>query len=336
MDLIKKNSLDELCPHPIVLAPMVGLTHYAVRAAIAEFLPAGARALWPTEMLNSRRLHMQKENQNPELTFKDKANGLCPQILGNEEQYIRSSIKKLTEWGAVAIDINMGCPVNRALKHNYGVALMGDPKYAAEVTSMAVRNSALPVSVKLRAGLGGTDEGFLFDFVQGIFEAGAAWVTLHPRTAEQKRKGSADWNLIRKLKQKLNRPIIGNGDVQCTEDIQVMKEETGCDRVMIGRALIAKPWLVWGDDVDPDPTVQGELYGKYLLRVLDFVEAEYEEGAGMRRMRFLVVQSKPWVEFGETLYGKLFKAKNYAETRAELLKFFSQSQRMVKRTTLRA
>ncbi len=177
--------LDTLCPHPVLLAPMVGLSHFAVRQALSEFLPPGARTLWPTEMLSSRRVPSQRENQSPETTFKDKANGLCPQLLGNDEGFIRDSVAKLESWGATAIDINMGCPVDRALKHNYGVALMGDASYAAEVTGMAVRSARVPVSVKLRAGFKQNKREDLIAFAKGIEQAGASWITLHPRTAEQ-------------------------------------------------------------------------------------------------------------------------------------------------------
>lgn len=330
------NKLEVLCPSPILLAPMVGVTHFAVRAALAEFLPPGVRALWPTEMLNSRRIPQQIENQSPELTFRDKGNGLCPQILGNEEIPIRESIQKLQEWGAVAIDINMGCPVDKALRHNYGVALMGDPKYARQVTTMAVQSTNLPVSVKLRAGLDASfGESFLIEFVGGLFEAGAAWITLHPRTAEQKRRGNANWNLIRVLKQKFSQPIIGNGDVQCLDDVKRLKEETGCDRVMVGRALTTKPWLLSGLEVEPSLEDQGALYGNFLKRVLDFSEEFYQEKDGMRRIRFLVVQGKPWIEFGEFLRGRMHQAQNYAEMRIALNRFFDQPQRMVKRSSLR-
>ena len=146
------SALDQCAPFPVLLAPMVGLTHFVVRKALAEYLPPGSRSLWPTEMLNSRRIPAEKPNQCIEILFHDRDAGLCPQLLANEENFIRDSITKLTDWGARAIDINMGCPVKRALTHNYGVALMGDPNYAADVAALAVKYAgALPVSVKLRA-----------------------------------------------------------------------------------------------------------------------------------------------------------------------------------------
>jgi tRNA-dihydrouridine synthase B len=336
------HPLDELSPNPVLMAPMVGLSHFAVRAAVHSYLNPGQKALWPTEMLSSRRVPHQKPNQNPEIYFYDKENGLCPQLLANEESAITQSVHALQKWGACAIDINMGCPVKKALKHNYGVALMGDPNYAAEVVRMTVRAAQVPVSVKLRAveptayNTPTPHPKNLNDFVENIFAAGASWVTIHPRTPSQQRRGDADWSQIRHLKNTLGpqSKIIGNGDIQCHEDILRMFDETGCDRVMIGRAILAKPWLI-NATPDPDPYTQGRIFCEFLLRTLSHCESVYPLDAGMRRMRFLVVYAKSWLEFGETLYGQMHKCKDYTELRTSILRFFQTKQKMVKRTTLR-
>jgi len=332
--------LNRLSPHPVMLAPMVGLTHYAVRTGVRRFLPEGARVLWPTEMLNSRRIPSQHAHEFPEVFFYDAEHGLCPQLLANEEEFIRLSVPRLEAWGASAIDINMGCPVEKALRHNYGVALMGDPQYAREVVRMTVRHATVPVSVKLRAGIGGQDFEYLFRFVEGLYEAGASWVSIHPRTAEQKRKGAADWNLIRRLKREfesrgVRAPVIGNGDVQCHEDVKAFFEEAQCDRVMVGRAMMAKPWLI-RNEPEPDPETQGVWYGEFLLSVLGAFRERYTWDAGRRRMLFLMVWGKPWVEFGEYLQGRIQASGGYDQMEEAIRKFFSQPQRIVKRTTLRA
>jgi len=338
------NKLDELSPHPVMLAPMVGLTHYAVRGSLAEFLPEGAKVLWATEMLNSRRIPSQKQHENPEIYFYDAANGLCPQLLANEEEFIRMSVPRLEAWGAAAIDINMGCPVKKALKHNYGVALMGDPDYAAQVVRMTASRATVPISVKLRAS-GIPKEGethdfeYLLNFIHGLVEAGASWITLHPRSAEQKRKGSADWSLIARLKKELKVPIIGNGDVEVASDIDAMAEASGCDRVMVGRALMAKPWLLrhTPGSLEPIPNAfeQHELYGQFLKGVAKRMKEVYPLDAGMRRMRFLIVYSRPYVEFGEYLYGRVMASNTYEELEAALEKFFATKQKILDRTSMR-
>jgi nifR3 family TIM-barrel protein len=330
--------LNKLSNSQVMMAPMVGLSHYAVRQAVAEFLEPGQQTIWPTEMLSSRRLPYQNCNQTEEIIFDDRNNGLCPQLLGNEEKLMSDSIRKLEDWGAKAIDINMGCPVKRALQHNYGVALMGDSSYAARVTEIAVKNTKLPVSVKLRAGLQ-SDEKFLVDFVKRLESVGAAWITLHPRTAEQKRRGSADWNQIRLLKSVLKIPVVGNGDIQCPEDISAMMDETGCDRVMIGRALLAKPWLIsyssHSSYKELDSHAEAEFYGRFLKRVLQISRECYPEEKGLRKIRFLLYHGSVWLEYGHTLYALMKKAKNYQEASDYLEAFFLEPRKIFKRTALR-
>ena len=353
--------LDTCAPFPVMLAPMVGLTHFVVRKAIQEYLPPGTRSLWPTEMLSSRRLPSQNRGEHIETRFDDFEAGLCPQLLGNEESFIRDSIAKLKDWGANAIDINMGCPVKKALKHNYGVALMGDPNYAAEITAMAVKYAGhLPVSVKLRAapppGEKGTQkEGapdsaaeseFLRSFCLKIQEAGASWITLHPRTAAQKRRGDADWSQIASLKSWLKIPVIGNGDVQTPEHVRQMFSETGCDRVMIGRALIAKPWMLRSDFATGasegevhDPLQAGALYGRFLRRVLDLTREHYPEPLGIRKFKFLVHHGNPYLEFGHRLYSAVSAADGFDPMERKLTEFFGERfdrpQKMAQTTSIR-
>jgi len=328
------SSFERLMPHPILLAPMVGITHFVVRRALQEYLPKDQQTLWPTEMLSSRRVPSQRKNQAIEVMMDDHDQTLCPQLLGNEEGFIRDSIARLVEWGASAIDINMGCPVSRALKHNYGVALMGDADYAAQVTEFATRHSPLPVSVKLRAGLQ-NDREFLVKFAKKIEASGASWITLHPRTAAEKRRGVADWDQIKMLKGEIKIPLIGNGDIQTWSDVERMRRETQCDRVMVGRALLGKPWLLQRMDI-PDPYVRGETYGKFLLRVLELSREYYAESLGMRRLRFLVHLSCVWLEFGHTLYSSMAGAVNYDDAHRVLTDFFSTPQKQSERSQLRA
>src|SRR3954466_9522367 len=158
---------------PVCLAPMVGLSHVHLRALVKSYLPSDAHTIWPTEMLNSRKLPIEDLAVTAETRRSPDESGLNPQILANEEEPIRKSVAKLEEWGAEAIDINMGCPVKKALSHNYGVALMGDAQYAKEVVRMTVKNTKLPVSVKLRAGHQ-NDLQYLISFVKGLEEEGAS------------------------------------------------------------------------------------------------------------------------------------------------------------------
>lgn len=334
---------------PLCMAPMVGLTHGALRAVVRAYTPVGVRTLWPTEMLNTRRLPDQILGTTPETVRCEGDVDLVPQILGNEEKNIAASLQKLVPWGATAVDINMGCPVQKALKHNYGVALMGDATYAADVVRMTVKHSPVPVSVKLRAGLQ-KDFEFLVSFVEGLQEAGAAWITLHPRTAEQKRRGSADWSQIRRLKERISIPLVGNGDVQTEDDVFAMLQETGCDLVMSGRALAARPWLMWqvgerlgfepprgrdGEKAPRTPLEEGAEYGRALLLLIDHCEKMFSGDLALRKIRFYLRTTTPWLLFGHSLEALGTQVKDIESLRAKVREFFESPQEMAPRTELR-
>jgi tRNA-dihydrouridine synthase len=357
----RRPILDGKVNFPVCLAPMVGLSHVALRLVIRDYLPAGALTIWPTEMLNSRRLPHEDLRRTPEAMRGPSEQGLVPQILGNEENFIAASVKKLTEWGAEGIDINMGCPVQKALRHNYGVALMGDADYAAEVVAMTVRHSTVPVSVKLRAGKQ-SDFDYLLNFVRGLRRSGASWICLHPRTAEQKRRGSADWEQIARLRSQVDFPVIGNGDVQTANDVFSMLEQTDCDLVMAGRALAARPWLLWqvgerlglsapafaeeknlgvvsegsGHRRAPQtPLEEGAEYGKCLLALITRAREYFGEDLALRKVRFHVRMTSVWLHFGQALISVTTKAKTLDEVEKGVLAFFEGAIEMAPETDLR-
>lgn len=295
--------------------------------------------LWPTEMLSSWRIPKETLGKTFESIKNDNEKFICPQILGNEEEPIRISVEKLQDWGATAIDINMGCPVTKALRHNYGVALMGDPDYAARVVEMAVKHAKVPVSVKLRAGLQ-NDIEFLVGFVKKIERAGASWITLHPRVAGLKRRGRADWSQIKRVKEELSIPVIGNGDVETASDYALMKEQTGCDGVMIGRAMAAKPWLIReildSKPMFQSPEAEGAEYGLNLLLMKDLLEERglrFEEV--QKKLGFYVRMTHMWLDFGHQLNSIVSKSKSSVELQDSLGRFFSLPQKMSRRSALK-
>lgn len=350
---------------PLMLAPMVGLSHVAFRSVLRAYLPAAARTIWPTEMLNSRRLPNEIFTRVPEILRAADETDLVPQILGNEETAIRKSVARLEcEWRASGIDINMGCPVKKALAHNYGVSLMGDPEYAADVVRMTVNATTLPVSVKLRASPPGTDGGssldFLLRFAGGLVDAGAEWLTLHPRTAAQKRRGRADWSQIRELRKSVPVAVIGNGDIQVADDVLRMLDETGCDAVMAGRALTARPWLLWqvgeslgfaapeGRDGERAPRTAEEEGIEFarawrcILVALKHFHPDHIAGANwnesllVRKARFYLKNAAPWLQFGHELEARLSRAESIAQALEISDRFFTaHPQTMSSRSELR-
>ncbi|MCB0357350.1 MAG: tRNA-dihydrouridine synthase family protein, partial [Bdellovibrionales bacterium] len=220
-------------------------------------------------------------------------------------------------------------------KHNYGVALMGDIDYAKQVTSYAVSSSDLPVSVKIRAGLQ-KDRDFLAKFVLSLQAAGASWICLHPRLAEQKRRGHADWSQIQFVKQILDIPVIGNGDVQTSEDALKMFLETKCDGVMIGRALTARPWLLAQIATQLGVSSQSHWlhvsleeeaykYGEALMKFINLSEQFFNEVDGLKRLRFYIKVSHPWLNFGHSLYANAHRVNTYDQAREMIVDFFRAS-----------
>jgi tRNA-dihydrouridine synthase B len=334
---------------PVCLAPMVGLSHVALRRLLRDYLPPGAVTLWPTEMLNSRKLPNEPVGQTPETKRLENEQLLVPQILGNNEEAISKSVKILQDWGADGIDINMGCPVQKALKHNYGVALMGDADYAARVVDMTVRNTRLPVSVKLRVSGPEQGQDYFFKFVKGLESSGAAWLTLHPRTGEQKHRGQADWSQIKALKQSTSLPIVGNGDIQTWQDVFSMKESTGCDLVMSGRALAARPWMLWqvGERLGWDPPVgmsgrapqtpeeEGQEYGRAVIKMIDYCEQAFTPDLALRKFKFYLKTTHVWLDFGHALCSLASGCQDISTLREKISAFFEQKVEMKPCTELR-
>ncbi len=344
----RKQGLPKEVNFPLTLAPMVGLSHCAFRQVLREYLPQGAQTLWPSEMLNSRRIPDEKLHTIPEAMLMGDESFWIPQILANEENKIQKSVIKLFENGAQWIDINMGCPVRKALKHNYGVSLMGDADYAARVVEMTVRCTQGPVSVKLR-GVEQENKDQWKVFVKGLESAGAHWLCLHPRTASQKRRGYADWNQIQELTQIVSIPVIGNGDIQTKEDVVSMLTDTQCDMVMVGRALTARPWLLWqvgellgfpppegrSGKAPATPEEEGAEYGRSLIRLFELMEEKFSERLALRKFNFHVKTSSVWLPFGHSLYAKVTGAKTGLEIKKVLESFFQSPQSMSQKTFLR-
>lgn len=335
---------------PFFLAPMVGLSHAALRETLRRYTPPSVSTLRFTEMLSSRRLPAERMGAKPETMTLPGERFLVPQLLANEERFIRLSLAKLEELDPVAVDINMGCPVDKALKHNWGVALMGDPRYAESVVRATVANSTKPVSVKLRTGLE-DDPAYLVEFAQMLESAGASWLTIHPRIAAQQRRGKARWDYLGQVRDAVSIPVIGNGDVQTAEDAFALLRRTGCDGVMIGRAAVARPWILWqiGEELGLAPPEgrenerapsdgygEGAEYRRALEIFLTTAGELFSARDGLKRSRFFVHWASRWLDFGHELWRRINSASDLPRIQVVADDFFARPQRMTQRTALRS
>lgn len=223
----------------LILAPLAGITDSAFRLLCRE---GGADAA-VTEMASARGLLVQPERTARFLAFDPRERPIGAQLYGSVPEEIGEAAARVAGLGFDFVDLNMGCPVRKVTSSGAGAALLANPRLCGELVSAAVRSVRIPVTAKIRSGAGNGAETYL-EVAREAFAAGAAAVTLHPRTRGQMFSGRADWRQIGRLKEEFpDRVVIGNGDVRTPDDARRMRDETGCDAVMIGRAALGNPWI---------------------------------------------------------------------------------------------
>ena len=224
--------------NPLVLGPMAGVTDLPFRLLCKEM---GCGMLY-TEMISANALYYKNKNTLPLLATDPKEQPIAVQLFGSEPELMADMAKTLEDKGFQFIDINMGCPVPKIVNNREGSALMKDPVLVGRIIETMANAVSLPVTVKFRKGF--NDESVnAVEIARIAQESGAAAVAVHGRTREQFYSGKADWDIIRQVKEAVNIPVIGNGDVCDVDSYIRMKEETGCDGVMIGRAAKGNPWV---------------------------------------------------------------------------------------------
>ena len=269
--------------HLAFLAPMAGIADRAFRELCVHY---GA-AYTVTEMVSSKGLTMGDKKSAELLTI----GGERPcgaQIFGDDPQIMANAAVKCLDFKPEVIDINMGCPAPK-IAMNGGGSLMKNPQLAYEIVKAVVDAVDIPVTVKIRKGWD-DDSVNAVETALLAQKAGAAAVTVHGRTRKQMYSGTVDYDIIRSVKQALDIPVIGNGDVVDEQSATVMMEKTGCDALMIGRGALGNPWLfaqinAYFDEcrVLPPPTVTQKMVTmlKHIQKIIEY-KGEY---AAMREAR---------------------------------------------------
>lgn len=227
---------------PVVLAPMAGITNVAFRQLCRE---QGA-GIYVCEMVMTRALVERNPKTMRMIAFRADERPRSLQLYGVDPATVAAAVRRIAEEDlADHIDMNFGCPVPRVTRKGGGSALPWKRRLFGQIVSAAVRAAApagIPVTVKMRKGI---DDSHLTYVEAGLIaqDAGAAWVALHGRTAAQRYSGAADWDAIATLKQALDVPVLGNGDIWEADDALRMIAQTGCDGVVVGRGCLGRPWL---------------------------------------------------------------------------------------------
>lgn len=221
----------------LILAPMAGVTNLPFRIVCKDY---GAGMVC-TEMASAKAMFHNDQKTKRLFNTEGEKRPISFQVFGSELESMAYAVKYMSDFADI-IDINMGCPAPKVVKNGDGSKLLLDLKKAQEIIETAVKNSKVPVTLKFRKGWD-KENIVAVDIAQIAEQAGASAVTIHGRTRSEFYTGKADWDIIKKVKQSVNIPVIGNGDIVDEESALQMFEQTGVDGIMIGRGSFGNPWI---------------------------------------------------------------------------------------------
>ena len=222
----------------LILAPMAGVTDLPFRIICKKY---GNPGLICNEMVSAKAICYEDEKTKAMLKKEEKERPISMQIFGNDPEIMGKAASIVSEVSDI-LDINMGCPAPKVVKNGDGSKLLLNLELVGKITEEVVKNSKKPVTVKIRKGWD-NEHIVAVEAAKIIEKAGANAIIVHGRTRDEYYSGKADWNIIRKVKENVNIPVIGNGDIKTEEDAKRMFEETNVDGIMIGRASLGNPWI---------------------------------------------------------------------------------------------
>lgn len=305
----------------IILAPMAGLTDLPFRLVCEKYKPG----LVVTEMVSSKALYYNDEKTKQLLKMDGEKRPVSAQIFGSDVEtmaYGASYVSKIAD----VVDINMGCPAPKVVKNGDGSKLLLDLDKVYEIVKTVVKNSTVPVTVKIRKGWD-NDHIVAVEAAKVIESAGASAITIHGRTRSEYYTGVADWNIIKEVKESVNIPVIGNGDIKSPEDAKKIFEQTNCDGIMIGRATLGRPWILEQIRTYLENGTIRKITNKEILEtILNHIDLEVKEKGeytGIREIRKHICYYLKGLPGASSVRDKINHLESKEEVQKELVDYFS-------------
>lgn len=306
---------------PTFLSPMAGLTDSVFRRLIKRL---GGCGLVMTEFTSAEGLTRNSFKSKRMLFYHEEERPVTAQLFGAEPSRLAEATRMVEDLGFDAIDLNLGCPAKKVVKACGGSALLRETKLLEEILKTIRAATSLPFTIKIRAGWSET-EIVSVQVGKMAEDIGINAIAFHPRTRVQGFSGHSDWNLIGQLKEALNIPVIGNGDIVTPEDAFRMRRETGCDGVMIGRGALSNPWIfrqIQELERGLIPT-QPDVAAKYQL-IKDYFQLLFEEETpgAIGKMKQFASWFTHAIPYGAALRKSIYESHTESQVMDRIEEFF--------------
>lgn len=309
---------------PVMMAPMVGLTHIAFRQVVVSL---GGCGIFYSEMLSARRILDDIKRNNVNLMRLSNERPFFYQLVGNDPIEFAKAINALEEYKDEAgnppdgIDINLGCSAPLIRKNKMGAGLLGDQALVQKILSACRKSTQLPLTVKMRLGENDNFED-LFHLCLAMINEGVDAITLHPRLTKERFTRRARWKHINELQRNITIPVIGNGDINTILDINLRFQEAGCRGIMIGRGAIMKPWIFR----DVCNGVEGAVSKKEVYyELINNLKKYYAPDDQIRLLKIFTTYYSRNFMFGHMFNAKIFHAPDINKAEEVAAIFFEKN-----------